>query len=173
VKFSIEQRFNHDADTVLAALTDPGFISAMAGLPKLGRPELLMRDERGTHLAIHVRYAFVGELSGAVRRVVDPARLTWVEESTIDLASHAAAFRIVPDHYTSLLQCAGTSELTPAGRGSRRVTDGELRVSVPLVGGRVERAVVSGLQEHAAAEADLVDTWLAARPPPTGPTGQG
>jgi len=161
VRFSIEQRFNHDADTVLAALTDPGFIDEMAGLPKLGRPELLIRDERGTQLIIHVRYAFVGQLSGAVRRVVDPARLTWVEQSTVDLASRAAAFRIVPDHYTNLLQCAGTSELTPAGNGSRRVTVGELRVTVPLVGGRVERAILSGLQEHAAAEADLVEKWLA------------
>jgi hypothetical protein len=167
VRFSIEQRFTHDADAVLATLTDPGFIGQIAELPKLGRPELLLREQRGTQLTLHVRYAFVGELSGAVRRVVDPARLTWVEQSTVDLTSHSATFRIVPDSYGSLLQCGGTSELEAAGEGSARVTEGDLRVSVPLVGGRVERAIVSGLEEHAAAEAELVDTWLAAHPPPT------
>ena len=166
MRFTIEQRFNHDADAVQDTLADPGFIGQMAELPKLGRPELLVREQRGTQLTLHVRYAFVGELSGAVRRVVDPARLTWVEESTVDLASHTASFRIVPDHYASMLRCAGTSELVATGSGSVRTTEGDLRVSVPLVGGRVERAIVSGLEEHAAAEAELVDSWLAAHGPP-------
>jgi hypothetical protein len=166
VRFTIEQRFTHDVDAVLDTLTDPGFIGQMAQLPKLGRPELLVRRQREHQLTLHVRYAFVGELSGAVRRVVDPARLTWVEESTVDLTSRTSAFRIVPDHYTSLLRCEGTSELVSDGAGSARLTRGELRVSVPLVGGRAERAIVSGLQEHAAAEAELVDSWLAAHGPP-------
>ena len=168
MRFTIEQQFDHDVAAVLATLTDPAFIGQMADLPKLGRPELLVREQRGTQLTVHVRYAFVGELSGAVRRVVDPARLTWIEESNVDLTSHTASFRIVPDHYTSLLQCAGSSELVPAGAGSARVTEADLRVSVPLVGGRVERAIVSGLREHAAAEAELVDSWLTAHGPPAG-----
>ena len=168
MKFSIEQRFTHGVDAVLDTLTDPAFIAGMAGLPKLGRPELLVREQHGTTLTLHVRYAFVGELSGAVRRVVDPARLTWVEESTVDLTSHRSTFRIVPDYYGSLLRCEGTSDLAATAAGAARVTAGDLRVSVPLVGGRVERAIVSGLQEHAAAEAELVDTWLADHGPRPG-----
>jgi len=41
----------------------------------------------------------------------------------------------------------------------RRV-EGDLAVSVPLVGRRVERAIVSGLEDHLQAEADLLASWL-------------
>ena len=44
--------------------------------------------------------------------------------------------------------------------GSIRRLEGDLKVRVPLVGGRVERALVSGLQEHAAAERDVVEERL-------------
>jgi hypothetical protein len=162
MRLSIEQRFAHGVEAVLDTLTDPAFIAGMAELPKLGQPQLLVREQRGTQLTLHVRYAFVGQLSGAVRRVVDPAKLTWVEESTVDLTSHSSAFQIVPDYYGPLLRCAGSTELSATAGGSARVTTGDLRVSVPLVAGRVERAIVSGLQEHATAEAELVDSWLAA-----------
>jgi hypothetical protein len=36
-------------------------------------------------------------------------------------------------------------------------------VSYPLVGRAVERAILSGFQDHLEAEADLVGRWLAQR----------
>jgi len=163
MRFRIEQRFGHAVDLVEGALLDPGFLARMAALPKLGGPELLGHEEDGAVVHMRVRYAFAGELSAAVRRVVDPVRLTWVEHTTTDRASHRATFRIVPDHYGAMLRCAGTFVLTAVPTGSSRVAEGELRVTVPLVGAKVERAIVSGLEEHAEAEASLVDTWLGAR----------
>jgi len=62
-----------------------------------------------------------------------------------------------------MLRCAGTIVGNAVASGATRVADGELRVSVPLVGAKVERAIVSGMEEHAAAEASLVDTWLRSR----------
>jgi len=161
MRFLIEQRFGHDAASVQAALLDLAFLARMGELPRLGGPEVLGRSEEGGAVTMRVRYAFAGHLSSAVRRVVDPARLTWVEESSTEVATGRASFRIVPDHYGAMLRCAGTFVLTAAGAGCRRVAEGELRVSVPLVAGKVERAIVSGMEEHAAAEADLIDIWLA------------
>jgi hypothetical protein len=40
------------------------------------------------------------------------------------------------------------------------VAEGDLRVRFPLVGGRVERAIVSGLEEHAELEAQVMTRWL-------------
>ncbi len=42
----------------------------------------------------------------------------------------------------------------------RRVTDAAMTVDVPLVGGRVEQAILAGLREHAAAEAEVVQAWF-------------
>ena len=160
MKFEFEQRFAHSAEEVERALLDEGFIRGMATLPKLGAPEVLSRVDSGGVVTMRVRYAFAGEISGAVRRVVDPARLTWVEESTTDTGTHTARFHIVPDHYGMLLRCEGSYALTQAQKGSVRVARGDVRVNVPVVGSKVERVIVSGMQEHAQAEADLVDHWL-------------
>ena len=111
-----------------------------------------------------VRYAFTGSLSPAVTRVVDPERLTWVEESRLDRSTHCTTFTVRPDHYADRFTCAGTITLEPAGDGTRRTLEGDLRVRFPLVGGKVEHAIVAGLRDHASAEAQVVQAWLDRRP---------
>jgi hypothetical protein len=160
VKFEFEQRFAHAPDDVERALLDPEFIAGMATLPKLGAPQVLGREQDGSVVTMRVRYAFAGDVSATVRRVIDPARLTWVEESVNDTAVHTATFRILPDYYASLLSCEGTYAVRAAGPGAVRFARGEVRVKVPLVGSKVERVIVSGMQEHAQSEAELVDAWL-------------
>lgn len=161
MRFSVEQVFPGPLERVEEALLDPAFLSSLATLPKLGAPELLDVAENGSSMHRRVRYRFTGELSPAVTAVVDPAKLTWVEDATIDRSTHRTTFRILPDHYGSRLRCSGTFVLTDVPGGVRRVLDADLRVSFPLVGGKVERAIVSGLREHAALEADALRDWMA------------
>ena len=160
MRFRITQRFDASVERVEAALLDPEFLGRLGELPTLGRPQLLEQQEDGDTVRRRVRYAFTGHLSSAVTAVVDPAKLTWVEDSTTDRRTHRTTFRIVPDHYTDRLQCTGSFTLEPDGAASRRVAEGDLRVRFPLVGSRVERAIVSGLEEHAEAEAKAAAAWL-------------
>jgi hypothetical protein len=161
MRFRIEQRFDLPLGTVEDALVDPGFVERMADLPKLGHPRLLAHEVDGDKVHQQVRYAFAGDLSPAVRRVVDPAKLTWIEDSTMDRSTHRTDFVILPDNYAGLLRCRGTFVLRADGDATTRVAEGDIVVSVPLVGGRVERAIVSGLEEHARAEVELVKAWAA------------
>jgi hypothetical protein len=169
MRFTIDQTFAGPLDDVEAAFVDPAFLERLSTLPKLGRPTLVHRVESGDLVHQWVKYAFTGEVSSAVRRVVDPARLTWVEESTLDRRTHRTTWRIVPDHYRNLLRSEGTFQLTPlddgGGARTRRTAEGELRVTVPLVGGKVERAIVDGLREHAALEEGVLDEWLGSKGP--------
>ena len=161
MRFSLEQVFPGPLERVEAALLDPAFLSSLASLPKLGAPQLLDVTENGTTVRRRVRYRFTGDLSPAVTAVVDPAKLTWVEDAVVDRSTHRTTFRILPDHYANRLKCSGTFVLSDVPGGVRRVLDGDLRVSFPLVGGKVERAIVSGLREHAAVEADALRGWMA------------
>jgi uncharacterized protein DUF2505 len=161
VRFRIEQRFGAPLAAVENALCEPAFIEGMASLPKLGRPQLVSHRVDGDWVYQQVRYAFVGDLSSAVRRVVDPAKLTWVEDSATDRTTHRATFKILPDHYAGLLRCNGTFTLTAVPSGASRVAEGDMVVSVPLVGSKVERAIISGLEDHAREEAGLVEEWVA------------
>ena len=164
MRFRVEQRYDAPLATVEEAFVDPAFIARLATLPKLGGAQMLERRDEGHLHHQRVRYAFVGELSAAVRAVVDPARLTWVEESTLDRRSHRTEWHVVPDHYGSLLRCSGTFQLEAEGpAATRREATGEVRVTFPLVGGRVEKAIVSGLEEHARLEAAAMAQWLRER----------
>ncbi|HET7651530.1 MAG TPA: DUF2505 family protein [Acidimicrobiales bacterium] len=164
--FEIEQRFRAPRDAVEAAYVDPALFSALAALPKIGRPELLDQARDGDRVRQRVRYQFTGEVSGAVRRVVDPARLSWVEETVFDAAAHRSDVRIVPDHYGGLLESRMTITYVPADEdgGTLRRAVGEVRVHMPIVGGKVERAIVSGMREHAQVEQGAVERWFDGRP---------
>lgn len=160
--FEIVQTLAASPDRVDDALIDPAFLVRMAELPKLGSAEVLSQSRTDDVVVQQVRYLFRAELSGAVTKVVDPDRLTWVEDSTVDLRAHATRCEIRPDAYANLLAGRYDAHIEPNGHGARRVITGTVKVKVPLVGGRVERAIVSGLQENAAAQATLLDEHLAA-----------
>lgn len=162
MKFRIEQRLAVSPAAVEEALVDADFIAATADLPKIGGAELLDQERDGTRVRQRIRYRFTGELSSAVTAVVDRDRLTWVDESDYDLATRTSAHRIVPDHYGNRLEASYSSRLETDGDGAtRRIAEGAVKVRMPLVGGRVERAIVSGLEEHAGAEAELLERWVA------------
>ncbi len=164
MQFHIEQCFAGPLEAVEAAFFSPELLASLATLPKVGGAELLEQHDGGATFTQRVRYRFTGELSSAVTAVVDPEKLSWVEESTLDRATHVTRWMIVPDHYASRLSSSGTFWLTAQAHDvTIRSTDAQIKVHFPLVGGRVEKAIVSGLKEHAAAEEATVNRFLNAR----------
>ena len=160
MRFRLDQRFSAPVEAVEAVFLDPRLLAELATLPRLGRPELLSSTDDGDVVTRQISYAFAGELSPAVTRVVDPDRLTWVEHSEYDRGAHRGVLRVRPDHYADRLTGSATVTVEAAGAGSHRLVEGELRVRFPLVGGSVERAIVAGLRDHAAAEERVVQAWL-------------
>jgi hypothetical protein len=161
VRFRLKQTFSAPLDDVARAFTAAGYYERLAGLPKLGRPEMLERQEDGDLVHLQVRYRFTGHLSAAARKVLDPSRLSWVEHATHDLARREVEFRMVPDHYGDRLRSSGRYAFSEEDGRTIRVVEGEVSVRVPLVGGAVERAIVSGLAEHMAEEVEIVERFLA------------
>jgi Protein of unknown function (DUF2505) len=161
VRFELIQRIGAPVEAVEAAYVDPEFLVELGRLPKLGHTELLEQQDRGNQVWQRVRYTFVGELSPAVKAVVDPKKLTWVEESTLDRTSHTTTFVMVPDNYARLLESSGEITLASEGAGALRRSTGDLTVNVPFLGRKVESAIISGLREHAKHEVDVVERWVA------------
>ena len=158
--FEITQDIARPAGPVDAALVDPSFLVRMAELPKLGAAEVLDQRRDGDVLHQDVRYLFQAELSRAVTRVVDPSLLTWVERSACNLATRQTQCDILPDHYEGLLSGCYRAVIAGAGDGSRRTITGQVKVRMPLVGGKVEGAIVGGLRENAAAQVALIESFL-------------
>jgi hypothetical protein len=163
MRFAIEQLFRADVDAVARAYADPALYAALVGLPKLGQPEVVGHDADGDTVVLQVRYHFGGEISPAARAVIHPDRLTWVECSTHDLARRQTTFTMVPDHYADRFSCRGSYHFEATDTGSRRRGEGDLRVKALLVAGAVERAIVSGLEEHLVDEVPVVEAFVATR----------
>jgi hypothetical protein len=161
--FTVEQTFAAEPDAVARAYASSDLYGHLVGLPKLGTPEVLDRRVDNGLVHLQIRYRFVGDLSAAVTAVVDPRRLTWVEHSTHDLDARTVRYRLVPDHYSDRLQSSGSCAVVAApGRGgSVRTVTGRLKVKALVVGGAVERAIVSGLREHLGDEVAVVDQFVA------------
>lgn len=159
MRFTNEQRYEAAADAVLGALTDPAFYESLDGLTKVAKPEVVERNIDGSKVRMQVRYRFIADLPRAARRFIDPERLTWIDDTTYDLAAGTSRTTLVPDHYPDRLQATARTTFTAKGDVTVRRTDGTLTVRVALVGGQVEKALVSGLEEHMAEEAAALDRW--------------
>ena len=161
VQFSSSQTYTHDVDDVIDAYADPTMYTGLPELPKIGRPEVVDHRRGGDTVRLDIRYAYTGDLPGAALAVIDLARLTWVQRTVVTLSDRTITIALLPDHYPDRLQCAGTFRFVPRpDGGTTRRVQGDLRVKVMVVGGQVERALVSGLEEFQEAETAAVDAWI-------------
>ena len=162
MRFIVDQPIAAPLERVEEAFVDPGFYRALGAMPNLGDPEILECTARDTEVFLRVRYAFTGELAAPARRVLDPAKLTWVVESTVDRSTNTTSFRMLPDHYANRLECAGTYTLVATDATmTMQHMEGDLRVNYPVVGRLAERGIVLGLKEHIAQEAHVAERWVA------------
>lgn len=159
--FNVDQPIAAPVDRVEEALVDPRFYKALASMPNIGDPDVLECTERDGEVLLRVRYAFTGELAAPARRVLDPAKLTWVVESTVDRSTNTTAFQMLPDHYANRLTCSGRYTLVgTADDGTIQRMEGDLRVNYPVVGRLAERGIFLGLKENVAQEAAIIERWV-------------
>jgi hypothetical protein len=161
VRFTVRQRVNAPCQQVVAAFADPAFYARLGAVPNIGAPEVLSCDDDGRVARLRLRYKFTGHLAPAARRVLDPDRMTWVDETVLDRGDARLSFHMVPDHYRDRLECRGISYFFPQSDGTtEQRVEGDVTVHFPLVARVVERALVSGLTEHLEQEATVLEEFL-------------
>ena len=163
--FTIEQDIPAPLADVERWLLDADFITASSDLPKLSDCRLLDLTEAGNRVEARIHRRFDDHLSPAVTAVIDPAKLTWVEEVEYDLDTHVGRCTFVPEFYGNKFSAEYRSTLEPtASGGTLRVARGQLSVKAFLASRTVERAIVSGLSEYSQAEAELLGSWTPTSP---------
>ena len=163
MRFRIEQRFDATPEDVLAIYIDPAFYPELEGLPKVSAPEVLSHERTGDRVRMRIRYRFTADLPLAASAVIDPDKLTWVDDTIYDLRSQIATTELLPDHYADRLVASARSPFEAISNDpprARRRVEGDLQVRMPFVGGQVERAIISGLREHLADEERVAAGWI-------------
>jgi hypothetical protein len=163
MRFDVAQQIAAPAARVAEAYADPEFYATVTGLPPLSPPEVLSHEVDGEIVRLRIRYRYVAELSSVVRAAVDPKKLSWVDVSTHRLADREVTFRMDPDNYADRFKSSGSYrfEASDDGTSTVRRCSGDVSIRMPLVGRRVEHAIVSGLQDHLAAEVPFIERWVA------------
>ncbi len=162
--FRTENRFAAELDDVLDAYADPSLTVALGALHPLSAGEVLDHRRIDHKVETRVRYAYQGDLPPGATAIVDPAKLTWVQATELDLAQRQAFVLLQPDHYANRLQARAVERFEAlATGGTHRRVEGRLSVKVLLAGRAVERALVDGLQEWLANETMALDRWIAGR----------
>jgi hypothetical protein len=161
VNFDLVQHFDAPAEEVMGLYCDPDFYPLLDGVGKISAPDVLDRRVEGDRVTLDLRFRFTADLPSAALAIVRPEKLTWVEQTTFDLDAMTSTTRILPDHYPDRLQASARSTFTDVDDGrSRREVTGSLKVHALLVGGQVERAIVSGMKEHLAEEREIANRRL-------------
>ena len=147
-------------EEVVDLYIDEGFWQSMDGLTKTRPPEVLEVSRTGDSAVTRLRFRLSVELPREAGRFIDPDDVSWVEHTVWDLAAATAEMDFLPDQGAALMKASAAIEVVQTGDDAVRRITGDLRVRIPLLGGKVERAVVGGIGEYLEEEAGVVADHL-------------
>jgi hypothetical protein len=107
-----------------------------------------------------VRYVFAGPIPAPVLRAIGGSAVSWDEEGEFDPSVHGWRFVIHPHVMRGRLTCEGRYAFVPDGDATKRIVEAEIKVNIPLVGGRVERFIGDGLAATMKAEAEVLAEYV-------------
>lgn len=158
--FEVHQQYPTPPEDVMAVYADASFYESLGGGERIGPPDVLERTEAEGVVTMSIRYRFTADLPSAAAKFVDRDKLTWVERTEYDLSSLIARSTLTADEYDTLLTASATQTYRADDDGSIRRITGQVGIAVPFFGGKVERAIVDGLEEHLADERTAALTRL-------------
>ena len=148
-------------EDVAEVLLDRKFQSSLTKLGALSERKVLSQKKDSDGL-IHRRIRCVLDIDveGVAKKFIGGADPAWVEEAVWHPEDMVWKWEVHPEVAKELLEASGTISLKPTKTGTKRVVEGQLKVRVPIYGGRVEGWVVEGLKSAYKDEAAHLKDWL-------------
>lgn len=125
--------------------------------------EVVERRQEGPLLIERLRLSPRRELPALAQRALGAARFAYMQESTANNDDFTTQWNVVPELLAGKIRCSGTARVVPAPGGCERVIEGEIRVSLPLIGGTVEKHVLDLITKSYDRAAELVRKMLPGR----------
>jgi hypothetical protein len=157
----VEHRYPVSPSILLGVLTDPAFLSARneryggAGPPSVAR-------ENGQLVITVPRQLPMEHVPSAFHRFVGDGRFIEIDTWT-SIGDERAAGHWTVETRKAPIQLRGTHRVDAAGDSSMHVVAGTVKVSIPLLGGKLAREVDAHLTELVRHEMEFAAEWLATR----------
>jgi hypothetical protein len=160
---TVRQHFDRSVDEVFALVTDPGFLERRA--QAVGEKNVIVRiDRAGARMTIRIERDLERNLPGFMKKVFSPTNhlvdvQTWdtsgvvkTSDWTVELAGQKR------------VAIRGRLSLAPGGAGGCDYTEAfGVTVSIPLIGGRVEKYVLGETESSIRQQLVFTGKELAAR----------
>jgi hypothetical protein len=161
VRFELEQKIPAPYDDVVAATLDEDYQRSLTDLPPLEHRELIDQFEDGDGKIVRITRCILAiHTGGAVAKFIGDSDPAWKEEATWHPEGSHWEWHIIPEVAKELLAAKGRILLTEQGDETLRTIEGEVKVRVPLYGGKVEGWIVEGLEHAYEEEARRLMEWL-------------
>jgi hypothetical protein len=159
MKISYRHRLPADPATAWAELQSAAYSEAVA---KEGGADVQLLEESEKDGARVRRLRVTGKrpLPGFAQAALGMERLSYVQQETSVPGAHKLRWKVVPDKLADRVLAEGTYELLPDADGSVRAIEGTIDVRIPLVGGRIEKALAEELQKSYDRTALFAQRWL-------------
>lgn len=122
--------------------------------------EVLEDSEKNGARVRRLRVTGKRPLPGFAQKALGAERLSYVQVETSVPGACKLHWKVVPDALPNRVVAEGTYELLPDGDGSVRAIEGTIDVRIPLVGGRIEKALAEELQKSYDRTALFAQRWL-------------
>jgi uncharacterized protein YndB with AHSA1/START domain len=164
MKMRVTHHLDGDVETVFGLTTDPEFLERKFAAGGAKDVSADCTDTSGGGKRVLVRRHVTVDLPGFAKRFIQPTNsLMQTEEWSPpdETGRRVCTYRVdvqgVPSHID------GTVTLSPDGNGTRQDVEAEVKVSIPLVGGKLEGLAVDSGKKLLAEEAEFTNQELAAR----------
>ncbi len=165
--FSYEHTFRADSvEALLRAFTDPSHVEAQDARGDVARRTVIERIDTDAEFRCDARVETRRELPAFVQKLVGGG-LSYTERLRWNKRTPTLEIDIQPDVMNGRSRIQVACKIEPAGPGQvRRIYTGTARADVALIGGRIERSIVTEIGKSLDAAAAVTQAWLDARRAP-------
>lgn len=160
VRFEVVHSFEAAAEDVARALLDPRFQASLGDVGRLADRVVLSQEDDGGKVIRRTRCVLDIDIGGPAKAFVGDGDPAWIEVAEWDPDEMTWSWVIEPEVAAELLEAHGRTSIETEGKGSARRVVGEVKVRVPIYGGRVESKIAEELETSYQEEADRLTKWL-------------
>lgn len=152
--------FDAQPEEVATTLLDPEFQKSLSDIGALRERRVLSQETTSGGVIRRVRCVLDVEINGAAKRFLGEGEPAWVEVAEWSNASWVWTWHVEPEIGGDLLDARGTTRIVQAGKGTEKLIEADVRVKVPLYGGKVEGWIADGLRHAYDEEAVRISRWM-------------
>lgn len=151
---------------VLAAYFDPEHLAMQDKLAELGDRTVTEDEDTEATRKTSWRVHSLKPLPVFARPFVQGGRLTYVETMTLRKAANEIDLTIAPQILSGRVSVTAVYALEQIGEGQvRRRYRGQIVVGIPLLSGKIERAIIAEIDKGMPLMTGVTQTWLDQRAP--------